>query len=906
MKTIKLHLNTLLIPVFAVLCLLSSPAIRAVEVDIYQSMESASSGDLLTSDSMNSSSYGGCGDVTATWEFRFEDLNHMWVSDQHTRQLPGQVIVDGVDYNSPGYRSWRFRNKEENHYVRVNFGTNPWGAPDHDRMTVAGYFTTLQTDTFSNTHDNIEVGGTQSFGVLQTVGHTGDDPPYIRAHSCTEGWVTTLSPTVIKVLPGKTYWVNLHYDGPEGLVKVAVFDPDDAWSQVGETAIAESVPESAVRSYAHFGRCSPHGDWPDNETSSYLDHIMIDFTNGAFPLLPDIALQTPTYWVSPTGQSSWEDAKSATPLNGTSCCSLETANANAVPGDTIYLRSGTYDSGAYIRPNNSGVSEEERIIYSSYNDEEVTISGASYGIYLHRKSFITVNGINFFSMRRFMRIYAGHYNTISHCDFDTRSPSSGDWVGALIADDYNDSTPASENSTHNWVHHCTFYRWVYGDYDEHRGALLDIGSSQHPGPVDESYYNLVEDSVFAYGGHHTLGVYSKYNVIRNNYFHNETNPDNWNYEGYRATLTEGPSAGHCLYEGNRFGWAGASGMALRSPNNIFRYNSFYHTGSGGIQVVANRPGVDYADHNHIYGNNFFHCGYLAEYSGFQGGIYFCDWGGQPPVGNVIKNSIFYDNNGGTILYNDGVAPQIVENNWEDNDIDPGFVDLSGDDPDDPTLPDLHLNPGSPAEDQGTWLTTITSAGASGTVFAVEDAGYFVDGWEIVRGDLIQLDGQSARVRIIDVNYATNTITVEGSVTWTQGLGVSLAYHGSAPDQGAHEITPSGSDTELPSTPQDLSATAVSESQIDTSWVGSTDNIGVTGYRVSRDGDEIATTTSLTYSDTGLTTGTTYTYTVTAYDAAGNQSTPSDPASATTEGPSALIFQDGFESGDTSAWSGITP
>ena len=121
-------------------------------------------------------------------------------------------------------------------------------------------------------------------------------------------------------------------------------------------------------------------------------------------------------------------------------------------------------------------------------------------------------------------------------------------------------------------------------------------------------------------------------------------------------------------------------MALRSGENIFRFNVFYHTGSGGIQVVANRPGIDFPDNNRIFNNTFYHCGHIAEYSGFRGGIYFCDWHGQAPVNNIIKNNIFYDNNNGTVLYNDQVPPQIVENNWDDNDIDPGFVDLSGDDP----------------------------------------------------------------------------------------------------------------------------------------------------------------------------------------------------------------------------------
>ena len=66
------------------------------------------------------------------------------------------------------------------------------------------------------------------------------------------------------------------------------------------------------------------------------------------------------------------------------------------------------------RPTNSGISDSNRIVYTSYDKENVTIRDSAYGIYIYKKSYITVNGINFYSLRRFMRIYAGHYNTISY------------------------------------------------------------------------------------------------------------------------------------------------------------------------------------------------------------------------------------------------------------------------------------------------------------------------------------------------------------------------------------------------------------------------------------------------------------------------------------------------------------
>ena len=117
------------------------------------------------------------------------------------------------------------------------------------------------------------------------------------------------------------------------------------------------------------------------------------------------------------------------------------------------------------------------------------------------------------------------------------------------------------------------------------------------------------------------------------------------------------------------------------------------------------------------------------------------------------------------------------------------------------------------------------------------------------------------------------------------------------------IAGGGGDTTNPSIPANLTAIAVSSSQINLSWAASTDNVGVTGYRIYRGGNQIATSATTNYSNTGLSPSTAYTYTVSAYDAAGNNSLQS--ASVTTTSLSSpgggVIFQDGFESGNFNAW-----
>jgi chitodextrinase len=73
----------------------------------------------------------------------------------------------------------------------------------------------------------------------------------------------------------------------------------------------------------------------------------------------------------------------------------------------------------------------------------------------------------------------------------------------------------------------------------------------------------------------------------------------------------------------------------------------------------------------------------------------------------------------------------------------------------------------------------------------------------------------------------------------------------------------------------------SATEIDLSWNPSSDNVGVTGYQIRRDGTLIATSTTTTFLDAGLAASTTFSYTIAARDAAGNVSTNSTTVNATT-------------------------
>ncbi|WP_379135839.1 discoidin domain-containing protein [Paenibacillus sp. sgz500958] len=107
------------------------------------------------------------------------------------------------------------------------------------------------------------------------------------------------------------------------------------------------------------------------------------------------------------------------------------------------------------------------------------------------------------------------------------------------------------------------------------------------------------------------------------------------------------------------------------------------------------------------------------------------------------------------------------------------------------------------------------------------------------------------------------------------------------------------DTQAPSTPANLTATAASSSVINLSWTASTDNVGVTGYEIYRSGALIGTSTTASYSNTGLTPSTAYSYTVKAKDAAGNLSAASNTATATTSsGTGTALSRTGWTAAST--------
>ena len=136
------------------------------------------------------------------------------------------------------------------------------------------------------------------------------------------------------------------------------------------------------------------------------------------------------------------------------------------------------------------------------------------------------------------------------------------------------------------------------------------------------------------------------------------------------------------------------------------------------------------------------------------------------------------------------------------------------------------------------------------------------------------------------------LTTAGSVSAGASLGASDMW--GAAIAAFRAAGGSTSDTQAPTAPGSLTAAPINSTQISLSWTASTDNVGVTAYQVERCSGAgcsnfatIGSAVTTSFSDGGLTAGTTYQYRVSAQDAALNRSAYSNVATATT--PSATTL-----------------
>ena len=544
---------------------------------------------------------------------------------------------------------------------------------------------------------------------------------------------------------------------------------------------------------------------------------------GAEPIIADVIYVDNSLVVDCVGDYNVA-SRDCTGTWGDAYNTLSEATAIATPGEAVLIRQGTYNE--IFRPINSGT-KTNPITYQSYNNEGVVINGIFYDsrvsahpsdpdqgpdinygpVLLEDVNYISVEGLNFTNVEGFGRITRSNNNTFRNNNF--YSPPSAAWIIGINLFESHDNK--FENNL------------IMGTSDNFR--------------IIHSDRNIIKNNRFYEGRHVLLTLKcSSSNIVRGNYFYNDiqknmevldcentTMYDHYNYPYYQGSEITN-STKYNLIEDNTFAYTPPDDgdgpfnhIQYAGQNGIIRNNLFYDSNGISIGMTIYGAEASYNQYNRIYNNVFYDNmggivtsknkgSYLFEDNIFVNNIIYKNypiqvrWADNYSSGSqithmemngfkFINNNIINDSSGDPDVIwdsdNNRISlaqaqtnyPSLYLNNIEAN---PLFTDENN--------YDFSLQASSTMIDAGAFLTNTTGAG-SGTVIQVVDAGYFYSGYGIEgeAGDLIQLDNQTDTARIINIDYSTNTLTLDAPLTWIDGQGVSLVYEGNAPDIGAYEF-----------------------------------------------------------------------------------------------------------------------
>lgn len=554
--------------------------------------------------------------------------------------------------------------------------------------------------------------------------------------------------------------------------------------------------------------------------TNYCDLRILNFTaRSRFKSLSVILVFITTFLPSANATDYYVDTKGNDTNKGTLSSpwkSISKAAKTLVAGDTVYIRAGTYKE--QVTPQNSGSALNGFITYTAYPNETVTLDGSNglnwnwNGIFdLSNRSYIQISGLRVINSAGFGFFMLNSSNVKILNNYTYSTQYSG------IYNEDSDSITIDGNEVE------------LANKDGGSQESISIASGTNFIVSNNRVHGGGKEGIDAKGSVDNGKIFGNiiYDMARVGIYIDAWDSLSNNIEIYNNIVSDSKSQDSGASEdGIRIG-AEHGGVI----SNAKIYNNIVHKIAASAIVLSNWKESGFKEPTFknisILNNTTYNCG--TRDSSYGGGI---DIQGASATGIIIQNNILSQNRNFPIRLSTGIpsANVTISNNLIEKS---GGTQASNSSTGvnavigrplftDPAVNDFHLQSTSPAINSG------LSTGAPDKDFDLHSR------------------PQGGQVDIGAFEYGSSSNTSKNSA----------------------DVTP-------PSAPLNLTSSISSSMTVQLSWDASSDNVGVTGYKIYRDNVGIGSTGETNFVDTSVAEGSTYAYVVKAYDAANNYSDASN-------------------------------